>query len=224
MPLHSDRWVHNNYFIDSRRNGIVILQQSHPHLWKEVKFALRGFRLYYDEVCSPGGGKSKVTQRMENFFKSKGWTAVEFEELNTLKIGQNLGENNENVFKTITLNSQTHEIDLFKEKIAIEIEWNNKHQFFSRDLEAFNYLYNTGIIDVGIIITRHTSLTNLFESFGYLLKKNPKDPREKSKKVVEKYASTHTRTDKLINLLNSNRCSCPIIVIGITPDTYRMRI
>lgn len=221
MTLRSDKWVHSNYFIDERRNGLIVIKQKYPHLWKEIKFALRGFRLYFDEVVDPGGGKSPVTQRMEKFFKHKDWETAEFQERNTLIRGKNFGKPNEIESETIFQNSQTHEIDLFKERVAIEIEWNNKHQFFSRDLETFNYLYNVGIIDVGIIITKHSSLHDLFKTFGYYIKK---DSKGKHKTVASKHASTHTHTDKLYKQLDSNRCSCPIVVIGITPDVYRLRL
>ncbi|WP_429843927.1 BglII/BstYI family type II restriction endonuclease [Brevibacillus sp. FIR094] len=215
MPLISDRWVQNNYFIDSRRNGLVILQNKYSHLWKEVKFVLKGFRLYFDEIANAGGGKSQVTQRLENLFKHKGWEAVEFQELNTLRMGKNIGTSNEQIKDEFNINSQTHEIDLFKEKVAIEIEWNNKHQFYSRDLETFDYLYKTGIIDLGIIITKHTSLHAFFDTLGYYIA-----TREK---IAKKFASTHTHTDKLYKLLQANRCSCPIIVIGLTDSVYRVR-
>ncbi|WP_338779529.1 BglII/BstYI family type II restriction endonuclease [Metabacillus sp. FJAT-52054] len=219
--LPSERWIQNNYYIDERRNGLIVIKQKYPQLWQEIKFALRGFRLYFDEVADPGGGKSPVTNRLESPFKHKGWIAAEFQERNKLIRGKNFGKPNEQELEVIFQNSQTHEIDLFKGRVAIEIEWNNKHQFFSRDLETFNYLYNAGIIDVGIIITKHTSLHSLFKTLGYYIKK---DSKGKPKMIADKHASTHTHTDKLYKLLDSNRCSCPLVIIGLTPSIYRLRL
>ncbi|WP_269773927.1 BglII/BstYI family type II restriction endonuclease [Bacillus siamensis] len=215
MTNHSETWIQRKYHIDSNRNGLLILKNQYPHLWHDIVFALRGFRLLHSEIVHPGGGKSLITQRLEKFFKKKSWRAIETKESNTVSIGRFFGKPNERVFNTINLNSQTHEIDLFKDKVAIEIEWNNKHQFFSRDLEAFDYLYKAGIIDVGVIITKHTSLHTFFESLGYLI--------STKKRIAEKYASTHTHTEKLYNLIRTNRCSCPLVIIGITNKVYKLK-
>ncbi|PEE73679.1 hypothetical protein COM81_27575 [Priestia megaterium] len=213
MTSRSELWVQNNYYIKSHRNGLSILQNQHPKLWRDTIFALRWFRLYYHEIVSPGGGKSQITQRLEKFFTKKGWQPVETQETTNVRIGKNFGKPSQTIYKDYNIVSKTHEIDLLKGKIAIEIEWNNKHQFFSRDLEAFDYLYRAGVIDAGIIITKHTSLHELFKSLGYLI--------STTKAVASKYGSSHTHTDKLENLLASNRCSCPIVVIGLTENIFR---
>ncbi len=55
--------------------------------------------------------------------------------------------------------SESHKIDHIiqnKEKklIALEIEWNNKDEFYDRDFQAMRRFYELDIIDLGIIITR----------------------------------------------------------------------
>jgi len=42
--------------------------------------------------------------------------------------------------------------------VALEIEWNNKDPFYDRDLENFKRLHADGVISVGAIITRGSSL------------------------------------------------------------------
>lgn len=58
--------------------------------------------------------------------------------------------------------SISHEIDHVKvfsgSTCALEIEWNNKDPFFDRDLENFKRLHADGVISIGAIITRGTSL------------------------------------------------------------------
>ena len=41
------------------------------------------------------------------------------------------------------LNSPTHEVDCYKNRIALEIEWNNKDPFFDRDLEQLPPAYSS---------------------------------------------------------------------------------
>ena len=38
--------------------------------------------------------------------------------------------------------SPTHKVDCYKNRIALEIEWNNKDPFFDRDLNNFRLLFD----------------------------------------------------------------------------------
>ena len=43
---------------------------------------------------------------------------------------------------------------LNKNKIGLEIQWNNKTEFYDRDLNTFKRLHDLKQMDVGIMITR----------------------------------------------------------------------
>ena len=62
--------------------------------------------------------------------------------------------------------SPTHKVDCVKEKVALEVEWNNKDPFFDRDLNNFRQLFELRAIDVGVIVTRATHLQSLFNDLG----------------------------------------------------------
>jgi restriction endonuclease BglII len=47
----------------------------------------------------------------------------------------------------------THKVDCYKNRVALEVEWNNKDPFFDRDLNNFRLLFELRAIDVGVIIT-----------------------------------------------------------------------
>ncbi|ANN30684.1 hypothetical protein A9498_02880 [Bacillus thuringiensis serovar coreanensis] len=211
-----DSWIEAHYHIAEKKNGLTILKSRHPDRWKEIKFVLSNFRLLYSEVASSGGGKSKVTQRLEKLFKKKGWKGVEVEHSSVIRIGKNFNKKNKVVYKRIKGTSETHELDLFKKQVGIEIEWNNKHQFFSRDLELFSYLYEVEAIEVGVIITRHHDLEHLFKRLGV----STVNDKSKGKPIADKYGETTTQTDKLEKLLKTNRFTCPLVVIGITEDIF----
>lgn len=213
----SDKWVNAYYHIDERKNGLTILKTVHPEIWKDIKFVLRGFRLYYSEFAGAGGGKTPVTKRLEKLFHKKEWKAVEIRHHNLLKIGKRFDTKNEIVYEEKEFLSHSHELDLYKKSVGVEIEWNNKHQFFSRDIELFSYLYEVGIIDVAVLITRHHDLEKMFSRLG--LSTVPGKNHYKS--IAKKYGETSTQTDKLEKLLESNRFSCPLVIIGITEDVLR---
>jgi transposase len=64
------------------------------------------------------------------------------------------------------LQSPTHEVDCFKNRVALEIEWNNKDPFYDRDLNNFRLLFDLRAISVGVIITRCDELQKTFQSLG----------------------------------------------------------
>jgi hypothetical protein len=43
----------------------------------------------------------------------------------------------------------THSVDCFKNRVALEVEWNNKDPFLGRDLKNFRLLYVLRVIDLG---------------------------------------------------------------------------
>ena len=50
-------------------------------------------------------------------------------------------------------------MDCFKNKVGLEIEWNNKDPFLDRDLNNFRLLFELRALAVGVIVTRSDDLT-----------------------------------------------------------------
>jgi hypothetical protein len=46
--------------------------------------------------------------------------------------------------------SPTHKVDCFKNRVSLEIEWNNKDPFFERDLNNFRLLFELRVIEIAI--------------------------------------------------------------------------
>ncbi len=78
--------------------------------------------------------------------------------------------------------SPTHKVNCFKGFVCLEIEWNNKDNFFDRDLNNFRLLFDLRVIDVGVIVTRASNLQEIFKSLG--------------KKVADKYGAPTTHMDE----------------------------
>lgn len=80
----------------------------------------------------------------------------------------------------------------------MEIEWNNKDPFFDRDLENFKRLHAEGIISIGAIITRGTSLheglRDLIEEFA----------RQEGIDSIGKLSRFYTPTPRQIDMIRRN--------------------
>jgi hypothetical protein len=55
------------------------------------------------------------------------------------------------------IDSPTHKVDCFKNRIALEIEWNNKDPFFDRDLNNFRLLFELRAVSVGVIFRTYST-------------------------------------------------------------------
>lgn len=109
-----------------------------------------------------------------------------------------------------------HRIDFVKGRVALDLEWNSKDQTYDRDLYAFSAFYDAGAIDVGVIITRGSSLDNAF--FRGLGKVLNKDGTEGNSDVYKKFGASTTWMGKLLYRLDAGRNGgCPVLAIGITP-------
>ena len=78
---------------------------------------------------------------------------------------------------------------------ALEIEWNNKDPFYDRDLENFKRLHADGVISIGAIITRGTSLQEgmreLVEAFA----------RKERINDISRLSSFYTTTKRQVELI-----------------------
>ncbi|MEA3641520.1 MAG: BglII/BstYI family type II restriction endonuclease [Lamprobacter sp.] len=128
----------------------AILIHDMPEALAEIEEVLGEIEIPIEELVRGGGGESPLTQRMRRALAQCGWNKHNFE---IKKIVD--GEEKESI---------SHEIDHVKRFLsgifALEIEWNNKDPFFDRDLENFKRLHADGVISIGGIITRGTSLQN----------------------------------------------------------------
>jgi hypothetical protein len=101
--------------------------------------------------------------------------------------------------------SPTHKVDCFKNRVALEIEWNNKDPFYDRDLNNFRLLFDLRVVSVGVIITRTDELQEIFDTLG----------RGKS------FGNSTTHMSKLIPRINGGGGGgCSLLVFGITKKLY----
>jgi hypothetical protein len=96
-------------------------------------------------------------------------------------------------------------VDCYKNRVALEIEWNNKDPFFDRDLNNFRLLFDLRAISVGIIVTRCDDLQEIFDGLG----------RGSS------YGASTTHMSKLLpRIEGGSGGGCPLIVFGIAKNLY----
>lgn len=184
-------FIREHYEIKEWRHASAILQNDFPNEWNDIAEVLADFRLYRDEIAVPGGRKSKVAGRIDGAFEVRGW--------------EEKGFDTKTVIDGIPYDSPTHKVDCFKNRVALEVEWNNKDPFYDRDLNNFRLLFDLRAISVGVIITRRDELQDIFDDLG----------------KGSSYGASTTHIGKLHPRVDGGGGGgCPILVFGISRKLY----
>ena len=185
------KYIQDNYEIHEWKHAITILKGDFPEEWKDIIKVLSNFKLNKSWIEVGGGRKSLVANWLDSELSAKGWVEKSFDTKVTVD--------------SETMESPTHKVDCFKNRIALEIEWNNKDPFFFFFLNNFRLLFDLRAISVGIIITRCDELQEIFDELG----------RGAS------YGSSTTHMNKLLpRVLGGGGGGCPILVFGIKKSLY----
>ena len=179
------------YEVHEWRNGLAILLAARPKEWKDILAVLRDFRLLRSSILKPGGRKSTIAEKLDGHFFQLNWKEKGFK----TKI----------VVDDAEYDTPTHKVDCYKNRVALEVEWNIKDPFYDRDLNNFRLLFELRAIDVGIIVTRCDELQDIFDELG----------RGAS------YGSSTTHMAKLLpRIEGGGGGGCPIVVFGIRKACY----
>jgi hypothetical protein len=184
-------FIRENYDVHEWRHACAILHNDFPDEFKDITDLLEQFKFYKKWINIGGGSKSKVSGAMDSFLGKKGWKETKF--ATSIKVDETIRE------------TPTHKVDCYKNRVALEIEWNNKDPFFDRDLNNFRLLFELQAISIGVIITRCDELQVIFDNLG----------RGSS------YGNSTTHISKLLpRIEGGGGGGCPILIFGIKDKLY----
>jgi len=142
-------------------------------------------------ITRPGGRKSPISESINGFFADRGWEERAFD----VRV----------VVDGVETLSPTHHVDYFKNRVAIETEWNNKDPFYDRDLTTFRLLFEINVLSAGVIITRGDELQEIFDELG----------------KGHSYGASTTHMSKLAPRLNNRSAGgCPVLAFGMRKVLY----
>ena len=220
------------YEIYSYRSAATILAESHPTEFQELCEALREFEITKTMIRTAGGNESDIPKLLSAALRPKGWheTIIRGDLLvkliSRVQVGVQKNGKPKTEQRTRTIRREKyldgHKVDYVKGRVAFDLEWNSKDQTFDRDLYAFSAFAQTGVIDVGVLVTRGgQEMTEFIKSLGQSLTKEGEPEFTKRgvpRMVGAKYGASTTWMGKLLYRMNAGRNgACPVLVIGITP-------
>lgn len=176
---------------EERNHATAVLAADFPNEFADIVACLSAFTLKRSDITVGGGGRSAIPIAIDSFLVARDWAEKKF-----------------NIEITVDGNPipiPTHKIDNFKNRVGVEVEWNNKTEFFDRDLNNFRLLNGLNVLSVGVIITRVSELQTLFDDLG----------------IGKKYGPSTTHWNKLIPKIDGGGAGqCPIFMVGIGTECY----
>lgn len=183
--------VRKKYHVEERGHACSILASDFPSEFRDIIQCLEAFVLRKSHVLTPGGGRSPISAALDDFLHKRGWQERSFD----IKI----------VVDDEPIPMPTHKIDNFKNEVGLEVEWNNKTEFYDRDVNNFRLLKELRVLAVGVIVTRMTELQDLFDELG----------------KGASYGQSTTHWKKLIPKVDGGGAGgCPLLLIGMGMNCY----
>jgi hypothetical protein len=210
--------VFARYQFAETRNAAAIFAATNPEAFGQLLDVLRGFHLRTSDLLTPGGQESDLAARMNRAFRELGWREARVDTLIQLSLQRTplawAGETRLDPIVTETRN-EGYKVDNFRDRVALDMEWNAKDGNLDRDIGAYRSLYDAALIDVGVLITRTLDLRDLGRRLGLAAGMT----QEQARRILN--TTTTTNREKLLpRLTRGDAGGCPILAIFICPETH----
>lgn len=204
--------LRDRYEFYSYRHAAEILSTSCRTEFDDLLNCLRAFSITLADISTAGGNESQIPKKLNALLRPLGWLETRVsgdllvrrltksETIQETKKGRRAVEREQTHVLPNFIDG--HLIDYVKNRVAFDMEWNSKDQTFDRDLVAFSAFAQTGIISVGVLLTRSAQLNPIFKQLG----------------LHNKYGASTTWMGKLLPRLEAGRNgACPVLAVGIRP-------
>ena len=101
-------FIREHYEAHEWKHACAILKEDFPEEWKDIVSVLTEFRLYKSWIINPGGRKSKISEFIDINLYERGWVEKKFK--------------TQVVVDDHTMDTPTHKVDCFRNRIAVENE------------------------------------------------------------------------------------------------------
>lgn len=206
------------YQFAETRNAAAILAATNAVAFEHVVDALRSFQLRTADLITPGGQESDLAARANHLFRARGWREARVDTLIRLSLQRTpLREAGETTLPSVVTETRNegYKVDNFRDRVALDVEWNAKDGNLDRDISAYRALYDAALIDVGVLITRTLELRNLGRELGLAAGMSP----EQAKRILG--TTTTTNSEKLLpRMTRGDAGGCPLLAVFICSATH----
>jgi hypothetical protein len=211
--------IRRRYELVETRHAAAIFEVTNPGPFADVVTVLDQFSLLTSDLTTAGGQESQLASRLNHEFRARGWREARVDtrvllELRLMPFAE-AGERQPEVRPTESV-SKGYKVDNVLGRVAMDVEWNAKDGNLDRDIAAYRALYDAGLIDVGVLITRTQEDLRA-------LARRVRLEAGMSEDVARKMLNTTTTTNlgKLLpRMTRGDAGGCPLLAIAICERTW----
>ncbi len=217
---HIPQDVRARYQFAETRNASAVFAATNLLAFEQLIDVLRHFQLRTSDLITPGGQESDIAARANRLFRERGWREARVDTLIQLSLQRtplrDFGEVSLPPVVTETRN-EGYKVDNFRDRVALDVEWNAKDGNLDRDIGAYRSLYDAALIDVGVLVTRTLELRELGRRLGIEAGMSP----DQAKRILN--TTTTTNREKLLpRLTRGDAGGCPLLAVFICSETHAM--
>jgi hypothetical protein len=207
--------VAERYELRETRNAAAVLAATCPDEVTELCAVLTGFTLTTTDLVEAGGNESRLAARLNTAFRERGWREGRVDTVVTSRLQVQpwhpAGEHGVTVRESEVFN-EGYKVDNVKGRVALDVEWNAKDGNLDRDIGAYRALYDAGLIDGAVLLTRtHDDLRELARELARAAGRSDDEVRSRLS------TSTTTHLGKLESrMTRGDAGGCPLLAVAIS--------
>jgi Restriction endonuclease BglII len=207
--------VAERYELRETRNAAAVLAATCPDEVTELCAVLTGFTLTTADLVEAGGNESRLAARLNAAFRERGWREGRVDTVVTSRLQVQpwhpAGEHGVTVRESEVFN-EGYKVDNVKGRVALDVEWNAKDGNLDRDIGAYRALYDAGLIDGAVLLTRtHDDLRELARELARAAGRSDDEVRSRLS------TSTTTHLGKLESrMTRGDAGGCPLLAVAIS--------
>lgn len=206
--------VAERFELRETRNAAAVLAATSPGEFAEVVAVLAGFTLRTADLVEAGGNESRLAARLNAAFREHGWREGRVDTVVTSRLQVQPWGPDEHAVRVLESEvvNEGYKVDNVKGRIALDVEWNAKDGNLDRDIGAYRALYDAGLIDGAVLLTRtHDDLRDLARELARAAGQSDDQVRSRLS------TSTTTHLGKLESrMTRGDAGGCPLLAVAIS--------
>jgi hypothetical protein len=215
VPLAQLAALGERYELRETRNAAAILAATAPEEFGELCEVLGAFVLHTADLIEAGGNESRLAQRLNYDFRVRGWREGRVDTVvrSVLQVQPwtPAGER-EVVERMDEVRNEGYKVDNVKGRVALDVEWNAKDGNLDRDIGAYRSLYDAGLIDGAVLLTR------THDDVRELARRLSRGAGQTDEQVRSRFStSTTTHLGKLESrMTRGDAGGCPVLAVAVS--------
>jgi hypothetical protein len=211
------RWT----FVETS-SAAAVMRSVSPEEWRDITDVLHRFELDPQQWLYKGGNRGKIPEAINEMFHELGWreTRIDLETRGIL-----IDKGGKVVHELPPLHQEGYLVDNFKNRIALDVEWNAKDGNLDRDLAAYRAWHDAGVISAAVLITQdRLALKALAEQLWGDYQKTLPENLRCFRLPIDLATSTTTNLEKVkLRLRRGIMGTCPLLIVAATQNTWNKK-